>query len=177
METPNSLKSSSIKKYFSYIHIIIEILCFLILLIYIIRSFKNMQNQISDLTIIIQQQQKILHEHSKLMNSIFLSNEIPLPISIETPHPHPHPHPSPSPPPSSPSFQPPLVNTFANLFTMPLKKSENQTIIDESNTIKTESENENENENENEKKEVDIEIEKEIEEELNELKIEEEKKK
>lgn len=59
------------------IHILIELVCFLVIFLYIRRNVRKLQNQIDDLTTIIQQQQEMLHTHNKLL----MSNS---PIIIET---------------------------------------------------------------------------------------------
>ena len=51
------------------IHILVELICFLVIFLYIRRNVRRLQNQIDDLTSIIQQQQEMLHTHHKLLNN------------------------------------------------------------------------------------------------------------
>lgn len=51
------------------IHILVELICFLVIYLYIRRNVRKLQNQIDDLTSIIQQQQEIIHVHQKILNS------------------------------------------------------------------------------------------------------------
>jgi len=61
------------------IHILIELVCFLVIFLYIRRNVRKLQNQIDDLTTIIQQQQEMLHTHNKL-----LMNNTPIITITET---------------------------------------------------------------------------------------------
>jgi hypothetical protein len=69
-------KSTTISSLFNFskyslttIHILVELICFLVIFLYIRRNVRKLQNQIDDLTSIIQQQQEMLHIHHKILNN------------------------------------------------------------------------------------------------------------
>lgn len=54
-------------KYSKYIHVIIETLCFITIMMYIRKNIRKLQDQINDLNKIIQQQQEMLFIHQQLL--------------------------------------------------------------------------------------------------------------
>lgn len=63
------------------IHIIVEILCLFVIFLYIRRNINRLQNQINDLSVILQEHQKTLHTHHQLLTE---SNNNPNFDSITT---------------------------------------------------------------------------------------------
>jgi hypothetical protein len=75
------------------IHIAVEIFCLLLIFMYIRRNTRRLQNQIDDLTRIIQEQQEIIHLHQKQLSRFvqapqFLANvSTPSPNVVQIPAP------------------------------------------------------------------------------------------
>ena len=63
------------------IHVIVEILCLFVIFLYIRRNINRLQNQINDLSVILQEHQKTLHTHHQLLTE---SNNNPNFDSITT---------------------------------------------------------------------------------------------
>lgn len=107
------------KKYIKYIHVGAEILFFILIIIYVIRVQRNLQNQITNLSLIIQEQQKIINQQNQIFEKIY---HIPSPPQVND---------------VKQTFEAPPIEKFATLFTIKTKEkpSDNETIIDESKTV------------------------------------------
>lgn len=95
------------------IHILVETFCLLVIVMYIRKNVRRLQDQIDDLKALVQKQQETLHLHQQLLQGKFPSH-----LASQIPRP----------PPSSPTnpgsvFSPSLPDfgTIASIFTVPLE--------------------------------------------------------
>lgn len=74
-----------------YLHVVVEVVCAILIVAYVRRSTRHLQDQIRDLNKIVQQQQEMLHLHHRIfqqhgwiggVSSSSLSNEQPKPKGI-----------------------------------------------------------------------------------------------
>lgn len=88
MEAKTNVFSSSMlfMKHPTIIHIAVETFCLLLIFMYIRRNTKRLQNQIDDLTRIIQEQQEIIHLHQKQLSRFVQSPQFIANTSKPTPN-------------------------------------------------------------------------------------------